>query len=223
MNRLFEIFSNTADGAFIIDKDQCIIYWNKAAEQMLGYSASEVMGQPCYKILRGCDDKGQITCHPGCNVSTRALAGNRVNNYDLATCAKSGEMRWINISILTVFPSDDGSRPFIVHLFRDATKTKQNEQFIHQMFDAVRQWQKTVVPTNSPILSEPQVEKLTNREHEVLSLLADGASTSEIAETLSVSSATVRNHIQNILRKLNAHSRVEAVAYAFAHGLISKE
>jgi PAS domain S-box-containing protein len=222
MERLFEIFSNTADGAFIIDKDQRIIYWNKVAQEILGYTSNEIIGQPCYKILRGCDDKGQVVCHNQCNISTKALAGKTVNNYDLATCTKFGEIRWINISILTVFSPGNASEPLIVHLFRDATKTKQNEQFIHQMFDAIQQWQKTITPAARPVTNEPQAEKLTNREHQVLSLLAHGSSTSDIARTLSITPATTRNHIQSIFHKLNVHSRLEAVTYALEHGLVSE-
>jgi DNA-binding NarL/FixJ family response regulator len=129
-------------------------------------------------------------------------------------------MRWINVSILTVLP-DDEAKPVVVHLFRDATQTKQNEQFIHQMFDTVERWQKTTAPATLPVPRNSPADELTEREREVLSLLAHGSSTTAIAETLSISSATVRNHIQKILHKLNVHSRLEAVAFAFEHGLIS--
>ncbi len=66
----------------------------------------------------------------------------------------------------------------------------------------------------------PPAQDLTDREREVLSLLAQGLSTRDIAQTLSISPSTARNHIQNILHKLNVHSRLEAVAYAFEHGLV---
>ena len=52
---------------------------------------------------------------------------------------------------------------------------------------------------------------LTQRELEVLELLAEGKSTREIATTLSVSHATVRNHVQHTMNKLQAHNRLEAV------------
>ncbi len=56
---------------------------------------------------------------------------------------------------------------------------------------------------------------MTPREHNVLRLLAYGRSVDAIANELSISSATVRNHIQNILRKLQVHNRVQAVALAY--------
>jgi two-component system response regulator DevR len=61
---------------------------------------------------------------------------------------------------------------------------------------------------------------LTPREHDVLRLLSEGASKEVIGERLFVSPNTVRNHIQSILSKLGAHSRLEAVAVATREGLI---
>lgn len=221
MNGLFKMLDNAADGAFVINNEQHIIYWNNAAREILGYTANDVMGQPCYKILRGCDDRGQVLCHHSCDVSVNAPTGKSIDNYNLATRTKNGEMRWINVSILTASHPEDGDTPVVIHLFRDATQSKQNEQFIHQMFDAVERWQKVAAPPISE--PGPNVEELTEREREVLVLLAQGHSTNNIALSLSISPATVRNHIQNILHKLNVHSRVEAVAYAFEHELMLKD
>ena len=61
---------------------------------------------------------------------------------------------------------------------------------------------------------------LTRRQREVLRLIADGESTSQIAEALHISDETVRNHVRHILRRLGVHSRVEAVAVAYRDGLL---
>jgi DNA-binding NarL/FixJ family response regulator len=60
---------------------------------------------------------------------------------------------------------------------------------------------------------------LTAREREVVQLMVDGVSTSGIARELGVSVNTVRNHTQSVLRKLDAHSRLEAAAAAVRLGL----
>jgi len=65
------------------------------------------------------------------------------------------------------------------------------------------------------------LEPLTARELEVLQLLAEGSSTSQASERLGISSATLRAHVQAILRKLGAHSRLEAVAEAARLGVIT--
>ncbi len=62
---------------------------------------------------------------------------------------------------------------------------------------------------------------LTRREHEVLSRLALGLSNAAIAEELTVSVHTVRNHIANISAKLGAHSKLEALSIAIRRGLIA--
>jgi DNA-binding NarL/FixJ family response regulator len=67
------------------------------------------------------------------------------------------------------------------------------------------------------------VEPLTTRELEVLRLLASGTSTSTAAEQLGISTATLRAHVQAVLRKLGAHSRLEAVAEAARLGLVTLE
>ena len=61
---------------------------------------------------------------------------------------------------------------------------------------------------------------LTRREKEIMCLLAEGLSTTEIGEKLFISRKTVENHRSNILSKLNLHSTVELVRYAARYGLI---
>lgn len=222
MDNFFQMLDSAADGAFVISEDQRIVYWNEAAQEMLGYTAQEVIGRNCYDILKGCDDDIQPICCRRCRVTTTTLAGNTVPNYDLAVRTKSGDLRWINVSILsTSLPRQDPT-PFIIHLFRDATPKKHNEQFIRQLLEAVTNLQQLAASAILPPSTKPLANGLTEREREVLSLLAQGVSTQDIAQSLSISPATVRNHIQNILNKLRAHSRLEAVAYAFEHGLVKE-
>jgi two-component system nitrate/nitrite response regulator NarL len=62
---------------------------------------------------------------------------------------------------------------------------------------------------------------LTRREREVLELLAAGATSEQLAEELSLSPHTVRTHIQNIMSKLQVHSRLEAATFAVRHGIVA--
>jgi DNA-binding NarL/FixJ family response regulator len=71
---------------------------------------------------------------------------------------------------------------------------------------------------NAPAKTEPFAE-LTAREREVLSLLADGMSTKQIATELVITPRTIGTHVQNILGKLGVHSRAQAVACAHRGGL----
>ena len=69
-------------------------------------------------------------------------------------------------------------------------------------------------PTQQP----SEYESLTPRERETLAWLAQGASNKQIARTLDVAESTIKVHVQNILRKLSLHSRVQAAAYAVENG-----
>jgi DNA-binding NarL/FixJ family response regulator len=68
--------------------------------------------------------------------------------------------------------------------------------------------------------AELLADQLTTREVEVLQLLAEGATSGQMAEQLDVSPNTVRTHVQGILSKLQVHSRLEAAAFAVRHGLV---
>jgi NarL family two-component system response regulator LiaR len=70
--------------------------------------------------------------------------------------------------------------------------------------------------TNRPLTDDP----LTEREVEVLRLVAQGASNQEIAKTLTISERTVGNHIGSILRKLHLANRTQAALYALRRGLV---
>jgi DNA-binding NarL/FixJ family response regulator len=65
--------------------------------------------------------------------------------------------------------------------------------------------------------------RLTDRELEVLKLVAKGMSNREIAEELYISENTVKNHVRNILEKLHLHSRMQAVTYALREKLLGFE
>ncbi|MEV0639810.1 response regulator transcription factor [Streptomyces sp. NPDC050619] len=74
-------------------------------------------------------------------------------------------------------------------------------------------------PTPAPDTGQPGAPQLTDRETEVLRLVAKGLSYKQIAERLVISHRTVQNHVQNTLGKLQLHNRVELVRYAIERGL----
>ena len=63
-------------------------------------------------------------------------------------------------------------------------------------------------------------EGLTKREMEVLKLIAEGLFNKEIADKLSISEKTVKNHVSNIFRKINVSDRTQAAVYAIKSGFV---
>lgn len=70
-----------------------------------------------------------------------------------------------------------------------------------------------------PVAEDSLLSTLTHREKETLTWLAKGASNKVIAKSMNVAESTIKVHVQNILRKLNLNSRVQAAVFAVEHGL----
>jgi NarL family two-component system response regulator LiaR len=141
--------------------------------------------------------------------------------------AKDPEAR---ILVLTSFAADDKVFPAIKagalgYLLKD-TGPEELVRAIHQVYRgesslspaiARKVLQELSRPPSQPLTTEP----LTEREVEVLRVVAQGKSNQEIAAELMISEATVRTHVSNILGKLHLASRTQAALYALREGLAS--
>jgi PAS domain S-box-containing protein len=219
VSRLFEALRDAADGAFVIDDDLRILFWNKTAEAILGFDREDVTGLFCYQLLHGFDEGRHLICRVRCQVAKLALRSKPVPNYDIHVTTKQGEERWLNMSVFTYRMVDTNGKKMIVHLFHDLDQKKVDEKLMTHLIEVINRYQ------GLPHKGKPEIESLpgalTPREREILTLLAKGYSTLDIASLLSISVNTVRNHIQHILQKLQVHTRLEAVAIAIQHDLVN--
>ena len=109
-------------------------------------------------------------------------------------------------------------------------RLQQTAETLNQATNAVRRpvtVQTTIVAGTQPAagrardpIGELRIRTLTKRERELLGLLANGWSNRRIANESLLSLHTVRTRVQSILVKLGVHSKLEAVAFAFEHGLV---
>jgi NarL family two-component system response regulator LiaR len=134
------------------------------------------------------------------------------------------------ILVLTSFDGDDKVFPAIKagalgYLLKDSGP-EELIQAIQQVHDGESSIHPSVARKLLRQLARPDepasgIESLTEREVEVLRLVAQGQSNREIAEELTISEATVRTHVSNILGKLELCSRTQAALYALKKGLAS--
>ena len=224
---ILDTVGNTADGVFVVDANQRIIHWNSGAERILKHSCDQVLNQDCYRVIAGHISPGKLWCRANCKVHSCVLKGTPLENIDLLTQTNGGEPIWINVSIVSPPP---GNEPITVHVFRDVTREKRAGQAVDHFLAALGMtgavWDNStggcarIASTGVRAASAESVPELSGREIEVLTLLAEGLSTRTLAERLGISHFTVRNHIQNILVKLELHSKAQAVSYAFKRGLL---
>jgi DNA-binding CsgD family transcriptional regulator len=91
----------------------------------------------------------------------------------------------------------------------------------HLIVFAPAAWPKDELIAPDGAATEPPGRGLSPREQEVLELIAAGADRQEIADELTISVATARTHVRNILRKLSARNRAHAIALAMQQGLLA--
>jgi PAS domain S-box-containing protein len=199
----------TLDGLFVTDEEQRIRAWSDSATRILGYSASEVIGRPCYEVFVGQSFGGHAFCRSECPVSRNALRNRPVRDYDVLVATKDGGAITVNNSVM-LWPQPKGGRA-VVHLFRELRRRP-----FMQPSPRRRKGQ----PNADGDGRSPVPNPLSRREMEVLRVLSSGLPTKEMAERLGVSYYTARNQISSILRKLGVRSRLEAVTRATEYGLV---
>jgi PAS domain S-box-containing protein len=221
VRELVDTLEGAADGAFIVDEDLEIVYANSSVERILGFDLEEFVESYCYQVLNGRDEEQRLICIQHCAIAQRVISDHPVTDFDLNVTAPE-ERRWINMSVLQ-YTDIQQEVSYIVHLFRDVTQQKNEVLLIERLVDVAKNYHNIQLNSSNRQDLSHRVEELTAREGEVLERLAEGSSTREISQQLSISINTTRNHIQNILQKLGVHSRLEAVIYAIDHDLVNHD
>jgi two-component system, NarL family, response regulator LiaR len=149
-----------------------------------------------------------------------------------ATRQITAQQPGMRILVLTSFAADDKVFPAIKagalgYLLKD-TGPQELVQAIHQVYRGEPSLEPSIArKVLTELSATPQkpssVEPLTQRELDILRLIAQGCCNKEIAEQLVITEMTVRTHVSNILGKLHLASRTQAALYALKEGLASLE
>ena len=217
---LFALLDTAGDAAFVVDRSGLIRHWSPQAVELLGFRKDQVLLKNCAQVLAGQDEAGADVCCRDCRVLELASQHGSVAAYDLHAATASGRRRWVNVSILVARPNR-GRSILVVHLMRDAERRKQTEMVTRDILVSVGRLTgieaDRILERGVP--ARPAVD-LTAREQSILRLLSLGRNPGGIAEQLHISPATVRNHLQHILGKLDCHTRLDAVLRAVRERLI---
>ncbi|HEY7783543.1 MAG TPA: LuxR C-terminal-related transcriptional regulator [Pyrinomonadaceae bacterium] len=203
---------STSDPAFVVDSEGLVVAWNQAAEALFDLPAREAVGRPCGEILQGTDECGSV-CSEDCTIRQAVANRNPIGNFDLLTNTARGR-QWCNVSVV-VAENGSSTNPYALHILRNIDLRKRLEimmqDFVVSNTNVPVEEAVTLISSTRTVGKEAE---LTDRELEILRLLGRGGTTSSIAAELHISRTTVNNHVQHILRKLDAHTRLEAIRRA---------
>ena len=216
-SELAALLEQTADAAYTVTEHGEICSWNRAAERLFGYPASEVLGRHIEEVLDAYDSLGTEPLAGGAETTVRdtETSGSRIPHFDLDVRTRSGARLWVNVSTI-VFDNRRTGRRLLVRLARDITQRRLKATLLNRMLEIARQ----VVALSDDVAQQAPVAALTNHEHQILKLFAEGNNPPSVARKLGISAQTLRNHLHHINRKLRTHSRLEAVTHAQRRGLI---
>jgi DNA-binding CsgD family transcriptional regulator len=195
------IVDEMAEPAFVVGARHRFTVWNKGAERLLGYDERSVLGKRCDRVLCGTDVFENRFCDANCPVLNMARHRETVRGFQLNLRAADAQAIRTHVTVIVL--SKTTSRFAILHVLKLLQPAQRGLNIPGE-------------PANSNFSALP----LTRREIEVIRYLAEGVRVRQIAQGLFISTVTVRNHIQAILRKLNVHSRLEAVSLARQAGLV---
>lgn len=212
--QLETLLEGTLDAAFTVDLQGEILTWNKSAERLFGYPASAVVGRNCAEIVAGRIPNGKV-CREPCDLLDCIRAGRDVDNYDMEIATASQETVWVNVSLLAAEDGRSG-RTLVVHFVRNI----QNRKRAEQQTSRILRLAKRLVAAGEPSDNLPLATPLTDQERLILTLLASGRTTSEVAAELQITASTLRNHIFHINKKLRTKNRLQSVMHAMRRGLI---
>ncbi len=216
-SELFALLEHTADAAYTVTTEGEICSWNRAAEQMLGYSANEVLHRNIEDVLKARDAMGTPALARGREATTRnwSEVTGGVPNFDLEVETRSSKHMWVNVSTI-VYDNSRTGRQLFVRLMHDIDQRHRNEELLSRMIQVARE----VVQLAESSPGHAPVTPLSEQERRILAMFAEGNDPATIASKLSISAQTLRNHLHHINRKLRTHNRLEAVTHAQRRGLI---
>jgi DNA-binding CsgD family transcriptional regulator len=190
-----EAFEHAGHAVFVSGEDGRVEYCNSAMAELLKLDRADIVGHRCWEIMRLRSPAGTKRCRAQsrCPIQSDVRIGPHQVFRPALLSVKGGDPIEVDLLAFAVSPPVE-RRCAILHVIKiaeEAGAVTANE--------------------TSDVWERAAYSCLSQRELEVMRHLAKGESTNEIADSLFVSPATVRNHVRAILCKLKVHSRIEAI------------
>ena len=204
-----DLLDDAPYGAYAVDPDQTIWYWNPAAERILGHHAADAIGQLCHQVVQNLvGAENEPVCLEGCPSLVAVREGKIPPVYSAWMLCASGQRKLVTL-IPLVIGSLDGEDAVLVHLFTEPELWRDPAQVAMTVGTAL-----STKPFSGGLLTGSEDDRITPRELEVLRRVAAGLTQQEIATDLVISYHTVRNHTASLRRKLGANSTLALIQRA---------
>jgi PAS domain S-box-containing protein len=217
MTDLLELLGRSVDAVFAVDRGHRVTFWNPSCEDLTGVSAAKAVGRPCHELLRGRKPNGDALCSASCPVCQSLDGGLPPKSFAMRMQTRDGRKIQLNVGTMLI-PAPDDRSWMVVHCMRRGHRKSSRRSPARD--DGRGSPSGKSNPAGASVPGPHSLGLVTERELEILRLLTEGLTTEAMARNLQISAATVRNHVQRLMAKLNVHSRLEAVTCARQHDLI---
>ncbi len=218
---LLRALADASCGAYGVTVDQTIVFWNRAAERMLGHTTQEVLGRRCYEVFGGLAP-GALSpqCQKGCPSLRYLRAGLVPAASRLHMLCADGNRKWVSVTPMVVTGILQDA-PLLMHVFDSSSESEEAKTAANILRETLTARGAAVISDYPETAAPPEnTPSLTRREQEVLRLVAIGRDTSQIAAEIGISRHTVRNHIRNLRQKLDASTKLDAVVTGIRLGIL---
>jgi len=213
------IVERSTTAAIATDAEDRVIGINDAARSLFGYDNSgKVIGLDFAKVFQPRDVFGNPLGYDYSLIFQMLESGQPFKNFECQLRKACGDYQRADVSVVVVLgPCPDKYE--LVHVLWPRERRRQADEVISRLLNIAEHPEVTGIGVKLRQAGNGK-SLLTDRQQEILLLVAGGKCSGDVAKALNISPETVRNHMRNILSRLDVHSRAEAVSVAYQRRLI---
>lgn len=210
------MLEDASNPVFVTDGKDLVLACNAAAGRLVGHGRERMVGRVLHEIVEIREAfRGRLRADSG-TLDRMVLDGEPVPSLHFAVRDAKGELLPVAISASVVLGAQPAEKRLVYHLTPRPYRRRSDQAIARLLATDLAATSQGAADREG----RGEAPRLTGREKRILDLLAEGRSTVEMCEALGISANTVRSHVRNLLRKLGAHSRAEAMSVALRLHLV---